>query len=93
MHLTFPKFSAYSFTYFRVGTAIAIFAKIDNRYRYFFTIFPNSGGNLNLLKLTKFCFFTASGLQLFVGPDGSVSFDKRSSRKNYEQVVFDGSRR
>jgi len=35
----------------------------------------------------------SSGLQLFVGPDGSVSFDKRSSRKNYEQVVFDGSRR
>lgn len=34
-----------------------------------------------------------SGLQLYVGPDGSVSFDKRASRKNYEQVVIDGSRR
>jgi hypothetical protein len=33
-----------------------------------------------------------SGLQLFVGPDGSVSFDKRASRKNYEQVVIDGRR-
>lgn len=34
-----------------------------------------------------------SGLQLFVGPDGSVSFDKRASKKNYEQVVIDASRR
>lgn len=51
---------------------------------------------------SKLCFFkltqpflkiAASGLQLFVGPDGSVSFDKRASKKNYEQVVIDGSRR
>lgn len=34
-----------------------------------------------------------SGLQLFVGPDGSVTFDKTSSRtKDYEQVVIDGHR-
>lgn len=31
-----------------------------------------------------------SGLQLYVGPDGSVSFNERAnSRKNYEKVVID----
>lgn len=34
-----------------------------------------------------------SGLQLFVGKDGTVTFDKSSSRKDFEQVVIEGGPR
>ncbi len=37
--------------------------------------------------------FLGSGLQLFVGKDGTVTFDKSSSRKDYEQVVIEGGPR
>ena len=38
--------------------------------------------------LTKPFLFVASGLTLYVGPDNTVSFDKRGSRKHYEPVVM-----
>ena len=38
--------------------------------------------------------FLASGLQLYVGKDGTVTFDKNSSRltNDYQPVVIDGPR-
>jgi len=33
-----------------------------------------------------------SGLQLFVGKDGSVTFDKSTAPRDYEPVVFAGPR-
>ena len=38
--------------------------------------------------------FPASGLQLYVGKDGTVTFDKSSSRlmNDYEPVVIEGPR-
>jgi len=40
-----------------------------------------------------YLFLPGSGLQLFVGKDGTVTFDKSSSRKDYEQVVIEGGPR